>query len=205
MYCTEPAKGSYLHRTRIQRAMVHHHLRKKIQFKRSHGGTISFLFFFFKTITLNWQIDQQVVVNSSLYTCWIPGVGNSKVANIKRREKQCEGNKPIHMEIPSTGTQNTANKIWLGTTLVQEGRGAQVTDTKWQAFRLAFQVLGLSVTTAWRSLRQRADGITGDRESNDNLGSHNQSADDPRPLWTFLLGQQIWLQRQINRVSDWWW
>lgn len=45
MICTKLAKGSYLHRTRIQRAMVHHHLRKEIQFKRSHDGNISFLFF----------------------------------------------------------------------------------------------------------------------------------------------------------------
>ena len=36
---------SYLHRTRIQRAVVHHHLREKIQFKRGHDGDICFFFF----------------------------------------------------------------------------------------------------------------------------------------------------------------
>lgn len=33
---------------------------------------------------------------------------------------------------------------------------------------------------------------------------HNQSADDPAPLWRFLQAQQIPLQRQINRVSERW-
>lgn len=41
---TKLARGSYLHRTRIQRAMVHHHLGKKIQLKRSHDGKLSFFF-----------------------------------------------------------------------------------------------------------------------------------------------------------------
>lgn len=59
-------RKSYLHRTRIQRTMVHHHLRKKIQFKGSHGGKISLRFFSqsSKTIALICQWDQRPVVNS---------------------------------------------------------------------------------------------------------------------------------------------
>lgn len=36
---------SYLHRTGIQRAMVHHHFGEKIQFKRSHDAKICLFFF----------------------------------------------------------------------------------------------------------------------------------------------------------------
>lgn len=36
---------SYLHRTRIQGTVVHHHLREEIQFKGSHGSKISLRFF----------------------------------------------------------------------------------------------------------------------------------------------------------------
>lgn len=54
--------------------------------------------------------------------------------------KLCAGKKVTHVETPSTGAQNTANKEELGAAL--EARGAQVTDTKATGLQ-AFQVLGL--------------------------------------------------------------
>lgn len=55
-------------------------------------------------------------------------------------------------------------------------------ETNWQAFRLAFQVLGQGLNTACSSWKQRDAGITGATERNSHLGDHNQSADDPWPL-----------------------
>lgn len=57
-----------------------------------------------------------------------------------------------------------------------------MTETNWQAFRLAFQALGQRLKTACSSWNQRDAGITGTRERNSHMNDHNQSADDPGPL-----------------------
>lgn len=40
----EAVQAEYLHRARVQRAMVHHHLGEEIQLKRSHSGTMGLSF-----------------------------------------------------------------------------------------------------------------------------------------------------------------
>lgn len=155
---------------------------------------------------LNQQLDQRVDVNSRVHTSRVLGVGKKKApAEDKRKSQTVCRKKVTHMENPihwSTKHSKQSLAEELGAAL--ETGGAQVTDTTWQVFRLS-RFWDEDKPLACRWWRQRADGITADRESHGKLWSHNQSADHPWLLWTFLLGQQIWLQRQINRVSDWWW
>lgn len=70
--------------------MVHHHLRKKIQFKRSHDGKISFLVFrqASKTITINWQVDQKAVVNSRLWNIQSLMQGIVRQPEVQKRQKK---------------------------------------------------------------------------------------------------------------------
>lgn len=65
---------------------------------------------------------------------------------------------PVHWDT------NTANKIWLRNHLCLRWKESTSDRQKVTGLQLAFQVMGLGLTTAWRSWRERAAGITGDRE-----------------------------------------
>lgn len=130
---TELSRVSYLHRTWVQRAVVHHHLRQEIQLKRSHDGKLCL---FSSSLTQQKETDDRerdqrvvaVVVNSraSMVSPWRLVLQRQPTAKV--REKPRAVTKSIHVENPSTGATNTTNRMRLRKTPLSE----MEEEHKWQ-------------------------------------------------------------------------
>lgn len=57
-------------------------------------------------------------------------------------KKPCEGNKPIHMEIPSTETHNTADKILAEDHLGSRGKRSTINRHKVTGLQVGFSGSG---------------------------------------------------------------